>query len=126
MADSPTAPSTPSRNVETKADQADHTARFATRTYPNESAELNRRLFATWMAGTEATVRALFDIQNATLKVGLMLCDAALSSNRTALQHWADTTRQAQQTMWEAWRTSLRVGDQVAEVTASNLEVARH
>ena len=125
-------PTVPSWDVETRTDQTAgslaesiNAAAQVTRPYLDEPTEMNRCLFAAWLAGTEATVRALFDVQNAAFRAGFVLFDAALSSNCTALQHWVDVTRQSQQAIWEAWRTSIRVGDQMTGITASDLEVAR-
>ena len=111
-----------SRDAELQIDQAAHrtaesitAAAQATRTYVDESAEVNRRLLTAWSGGAEAVVRTMFDAQNAAFQAGLALFDAVSSSNRTAIEQWAEATRQTQQALWDVWRASLRISDRAAD-----------
>ncbi len=129
MANTPTAIS---RDAEMQMDQAARrtaesisAAAQATRTYVDESAELNRRLLTAWSGGAEAAVRTMFDAQNAAFQAGLALFDAVSSSNRTAIQQWAEATRQTQQALWDVWRASLRVSDRAADSARQTLELSR-
>ena len=129
MANSPTAIS---RDAEMQMDQAARrtaesitAAAQATRTYVDESAEVNRRLLTAWLGGAEAAVRAMFDAQNAAFQAGLALFDAVSSSNRTAIEQWAEATRQTQQALWDVWRASLRVSDRAADSARQSLELPR-
>ena len=121
-----------SREAELQMDQAVRrtaesitAAAQATRTYVDESAEVNRRLLTAWSGGAEAAVRTMFDAQNAAFQAGLTLFDAVSSSNRTAIEQWAEAMRQTQQALWDVWRASLRVGDRAAESARQSLELPR-
>ena len=121
-----------SRDAELQMDQAARrtaesitAAAQATRTYVDESAEVNRRLLTAWSGGAEAAVRTMFDAQDAAFQAGLALFDAVSRSNRTAIEQWAEATRQTQQALWDVWRASLRVGDRAAESARQSLELPR-
>jgi hypothetical protein len=58
--------------------------------------------------GSEATLRAAFEVQNAVLDTGAWLVGTAANSSRGAFQDWADATRRAQLSTLAAWQTSLR------------------
>ena len=65
-------------------------------------------LFEAWVTGTEETLRAAFDAQNAALKADLSLLEAAAVSQRELLDEYRRAAQQAQQSTLQAFRSSVR------------------
>jgi hypothetical protein len=87
-----------------------------TRTYMDESQEATGQLFAAWASGTEAMWKTYFDMQAATLGVGLALLDAAARGNRLVMQQWTEGARQA---MLEPMKAGTKAAEKLAESARS-------
>jgi hypothetical protein len=74
----------------------------------DETGDASRRVFEAWVAGTEATLRATFDAQNAALAAGLAIVDATVESQRGLVEEWRRAAEQAQQAALEAFRATVQ------------------
>jgi hypothetical protein len=83
----------------------------ATRTYLEESIDLNRQFADAWNASAGAAVRSSLALQHAWLAGGLSLFDASTSSARLMLQQWVDVSQQAQQLALETWQSGERAAE---------------
>lgn len=81
----------------------------AGRKYYDQTAQLNRDLFAFWTQSADAGFQTAFEIQNAALANTQAWFDSAASLNKDALRRWADLTRQAQATTLKSYQTSARL-----------------
>jgi hypothetical protein len=73
---------------------------------------VNRQLLNLWVAGTEANLKAAFELQNAALAAGNSLF-AATGANPAFYEQWTTIVRQAQQATMDAWQASKRFGEQL-------------
>jgi len=80
----------------------------AAREAADDTGAASRRVFEAWVAGTEETLRATFDAQNAALAAGLSIMDATADSQRRLVEEWRRAAEQAQQAALEAFRSSVR------------------
>jgi hypothetical protein len=78
------------------------TATQAGRGWLEESSLLNRKLFAAWASGVEATWKVGFEMQNALLTAGFPVYSRAT-------EQWVQLTRQAQEISLEVLRMNARV-----------------
>ena len=58
----------------------------AARDAADDTGDVSRRVFEAWVAGTEETLRATFDAQNAALAAGLSIMDATAASQRGLIE----------------------------------------
>ncbi len=72
-----------------------------------QSAQASRQVLDAWAAGTEATLKATFELQNAAIATGRALFGGAEHGEPEAIQHMADVVQQAQQATLDAWQASL-------------------
>jgi hypothetical protein len=79
-----------------------------TREYAEQTGVAGAHLFEIWLGGAESSLRALLDMQAASLSVGIAVLDATSEANREALHQWSLMARQAQDAAMEAWKTTLR------------------
>jgi hypothetical protein len=79
------------------------------------AAEANRKVFSAWASGTEAALKATFDMQNVTLNAGLSLMEATGSGSRGLVQQWVDAARKAQEAALEAFRENVRAAQSLAD-----------
>jgi hypothetical protein len=89
----------------------------AGRSYLEESSQWSRKLLDAWASGVEASLKAGFDVQNATLTarfaVGITVLDTATNSTRSASQQWVAVARQAQEATLDAFRSNVRMMEKV-------------
>ncbi len=85
-----------------------------------ETWAMNRQVLKAWVAGTEATLKASIDLQNAAIASGRSLLEAATTgTNRTLFDQWAKTVLMAQKATLEALDVSKRIGEQFSPKTES-------
>jgi hypothetical protein len=60
-------------------------------------------VFDSWVTGAEATLKASFELQNASLAAGLAVLDAASASQRSVYQEWDGSARRAQTAALDAF-----------------------
>jgi len=63
----------------------------------------------------EATVKATFEFQNASLAAGVALLEAATTSQRTVIKQWDTAAHSAQQAALEAFRAQVRATSRLFE-----------
>ncbi len=80
----------------------------ATRQTTEQGMQLSRQLFEAWATGAEATLRATFEMQNATLAAGRSVAGATLEQLDTAI-------RQAQESILQAFQANVRQGRELGE-----------
>ena len=93
-------------------------AQQATRTLLDQTTEMNRNLFSSWVGSGEALWRATFEVQNAQLRGSLSWWQTLADSSRATvqvLQQWDAVGRQAQQAGLEAFHASARTLASTAE-----------
>jgi hypothetical protein len=86
-------------------------AQQASRTFLNQSNEINRRLVEAWTGSSAAFWHASFELQSAQIGAGLAWWQAAIDTNRWALQlldQWDGLVRQGQQAWLETLQASAR------------------
>jgi hypothetical protein len=76
----------------------------AGRTYWDESATMGRKLFATYVAAAEATLKAGFEVQKAALTAGNAVLSTATTSGQGTTQEWTAAVQQAQQITLEMFQ----------------------
>jgi hypothetical protein len=74
----------------------------------DQANEAGRKVFDAWTSGVEASLRAVFEVQNAALSTGRSLMDASTDSSRNVVQQWTEATHQAQQATLEVWQAGFR------------------
>jgi hypothetical protein len=67
-----------------------------------------RGVFDAWASGTEAALKASFEVHNASLAAGLAMLDATSASQRAAMQEWSTAAQRAQTAALEAFQAQLR------------------
>jgi hypothetical protein len=70
----------------------------------DDSSEVGRKLFNAWVTGAEATLKATFELQNASLAAG-----------RSLLQQWDCVAQQAQEATLDAFHAQARPATRVHE-----------
>jgi hypothetical protein len=82
------------------------------RTYFDESNQLARKLLGFWASGTEATLKAGFEMQNAALAASISYVDAVTGS-RTFSQQWVTLAHEAQDAALEMFRMNVKSMEKV-------------
>jgi hypothetical protein len=107
-------------------------ATAASRNYLEESSQLGRKLLAAWATGTEATLKAGFELQeaalsasHATVSAGVSILDTVATSYRAATQQWATMGRQAQEAALDAFYMNVRVLEKMALGVAASEATAK-
>jgi hypothetical protein len=77
--------------------------------------EVSRKVFTTWVAGTEASVKATFEVQNAGAVAGLAWFDAASNSERAVLKEWDAAAREVQKAALEAFQAQTRAAARLSD-----------
>ncbi len=86
-------------------------ATAATRQTTEQGLQVSRQVFDAWATGAEATLRATFEMQNATLAAGRSVAGA----NQTALEQLETAIRQAQVAMLQAFQANVRQARELGE-----------
>jgi urease accessory protein UreF len=87
-----------------------------------EGAEMNRHLLDAWMASTEATLKATFELQNSAIQAGRSFMETGLTSNQTAYNQWVEAIQQAQKAAMEAWHVTRRAADKMKDMPLPGVE----
>ena len=74
-------------------------------------------MFDAWSAGAEATLKASFELQNASLSAGSALLEAATTSQRAVIQRWDTAAHGAQQAALEAFLAHVRATSRLFDST---------
>jgi hypothetical protein len=85
----------------------------ATRGFLDDSTEVSRKLFDAWVAGGEATLKASFALQNASLSAGVALLEAASTSQKAIVQQWDTAAHGAQHAALETFRAQVRASSRL-------------
>ena len=80
----------------------------ATRDLMDDATKVSRRLFDAWVTGAEATLKATFELQNASLSAGAGFVEASSKSQLTTLKQWETAAREAQQAALQAFGAQVR------------------
>jgi hypothetical protein len=95
----------PEDNAGRAARAAGDSAQVATEAAGNiieRSLEVGRVVFRAWATGTEGTLQAMFDVQNAVVQAELSVLDAVADGYRAAGRQWADAALQVQQAVLDS------------------------
>jgi hypothetical protein len=81
----------------------------------DDAAEVNSKLFEAWLATTEGTLKASFEVYNAGLAAMFPMLDAATTSSRTVLQQWDAAARQSQKAVLDAFHAQVRAAGRTVQ-----------
>src|SRR6266508_1914289 len=127
-------PTTPTDNVrETAAAAVTEAARIAAqaarsgtetakasievaRSYFDETSDLGKDLYGTWIAQSESTLKAAFAAQNAALEAGLGLFDLGVKSNRQAVEQFSLLFHRSQQATLDSWQSTVKAAERVVKM----------
>lgn len=104
------------------ANETVNKATQATRQMVAEGAEMNRHLLDAWMASTEATLKATFELQNSAIQAGRSFLETGMTSNQTAYNQWVEAIQQAQKAAMEAWQVTRRAADKMKDLPVPGME----
>ncbi len=83
------------------------------KSYLDEAGDLGERVYGTWVAESEAVLRAAFDAQNAAVEAGLSLFDLGVKGNRQAADQFSDLLRRTQQAALDSWQATVAAGERL-------------
>jgi hypothetical protein len=89
------------------------------RSYFDETSDLGKGLYSTWVSQSEATLKAAFAAQDAAIEAGLSLFDVGVKSNRKAAEQFSDLVHRSQQAMLEGWQTTVKAAEKAAKVSTN-------
>jgi hypothetical protein len=89
------------------------------RSYFDETSDLGKGLYSTWVSQSEATLKAAFAAQDAAIEAGLSLFDVGVKSNRQAAEQFSDLIHRSQQAMLEGWQTTVKAAEKAAKVSTN-------
>jgi hypothetical protein len=104
------------------ANETVNKATQATRQIWTEGAEMNRQLLEAWMASTEATLKATFELQNSAIQAGRSFLETGYTGNQAAYNQWVEAIQQAQKAAMEAWHVTRRTADKMKDMPIPNFE----
>jgi len=82
-----------------------------------QSGQVSRQVLDVWAAGTEATLKATFELQNAAIATGRALFGGAEHGELEAIRQMADVVQQAQRATLDAWQASLNAAARLMSPT---------
>src|SRR6266540_5396026 len=94
----------------------------AARSYFDETSDLGKDLYGTWISQSEATLKAAFGAQNAALEAGLGLFDLGVKSNRQAVEQFSELVHRSQQAAFESWQATAKAAEKAAKVSANGIK----
>jgi hypothetical protein len=92
-----------------RSTQSAQAALQAGRAYFEQTAQINRDLFALFTAGADAGMRTAFEVQNASLASASAWFDAYASLSKSAIARSADLARQAQATTLKTYQAGSQL-----------------
>jgi len=101
--------------AERNPEEAGRAAADMTRGALDAASETSRNVFSAWAAGTDATLKATFDAQNAALDASIAMLQTTSGTSREALDKWTELARKAQQAALEAFRANVQATEKAAE-----------
>jgi hypothetical protein len=88
----------------------------AARSYFDETSDLGKDLYGTWIAQSESTLKAAFAAQNAALEAGLGLFDLGVKSNRQAVEQFSQLIHRSQQATLDSWQSTVKAAERVVKM----------
>jgi hypothetical protein len=88
----------------------------AARSYFDETSDLGKDLYGTWIAQSESTLKAAFASQNAALEAGLGLFDLGVKSNRQAVEQFSQLIHRSQQATLDSWHSTVKAAEMVVKM----------
>ena len=88
----------------------------AARSYFDETSDLGKDLYGTWISQSEATLKAAFAAQNAALEAGLGLFDLGVKSNRQAVEQFSLLFHRSQQATLDSWHSTVKAAERVVKM----------
>jgi hypothetical protein len=73
-----------------------------------DALRLQRQLFFPWTRGTEATLKAGFEAQNAAITASITCIAAVNAAHKHAAEQWQGALHQQQKAVLGAWETGTR------------------
>ena len=89
------------------------------RSYFDETSDLGKGLYSTWVSQSEATLKAAFAAQDAAIEAGLSLFDVSVKSNRQAAEQLSALVQRSQQAMLEGWQTTVKAAEKATKMSSN-------
>jgi hypothetical protein len=84
----------------------------------DDATEVNKKVFEAWLATSESSLKASFEVYNASLSLALPLLEATTNSSRALLQQWDVVARQGQKAALEVFHAQVRAAARYARTSA--------
>jgi hypothetical protein len=89
------------------------------RSYFDETSDMGKELYGTWVAQSESTLKAAFAAQNAALEAGLNMFDLGVKSNRQAVEQFSELIHRSQQATFESWQATVKAAEKAVKVSTN-------
>ena len=102
---------------------AQETAEAATRALREamqQGSQVSQQVFDAWARSAEASLRATFELQNATLATGRSIVQSMGALNQSMIEQVAEAVRQAQELTMRAFEANVRQAQNLEERTAAS------
>ena len=80
----------------------------------DDSTEISRTFFDLWAKSGEASLQAVFELQNAAFATSLSLFETAGATQRTLIEQWQAAAHEAQQATLDVFRAQVRATTRLA------------